>query len=318
MRAVIALGLRHLSPLLFAAAFALGCSSSESSAPAGAADAAVDTGPPVVGEVQRFAELEGSSEGIAFATDASTLYVGSSGAIHRVAVDGAVEKVIDVPGVLGIAARPDGKLLACGKGEGAIGTSDMPGVIWLVDPVAKTKSVLIGPSTVASYALTNYVAIARDGSIVWSDSAGNKVWRATKDGGAITLVTDAITYPNGLAFAATGDLYVASWSTKTVFVLRPSAEGYGPPAAMFNEVENVDGIAIDSTGALYLVCSGRGIVKANNEGTSVIAAGSNFKLAANGAFGVGQYGSEWLYVTNLIGSHVSRVWTGVRGAPLPP
>lgn len=305
-----------MRPLLLAL-FLLSCSSSSSSSPGDTTKA--DTAKPAeVGDVEEFAEIGGSSEGIAFAADGKTLYVGSAGALFRVGSDGVASKWIEVPGALGIAARADGHLLVCGKGEGSVGTSMTPGVIWDVAPDGK-KAVLIGPSATASFKLTNFIAIAPDGTLAFSDSAGDKVYRANADGSSVTLITDAIVYPNGLAFSADGKtLYVASYKNKQVLGLARKTDGsYEPPAVAVDGVENVDGLAVGASGDLYLVTSGLGILRATGGKTSVIAPGSSFKLAANAAFGTGAYGERWLYVSNLIGLSVSRVYVAEGGIPLP-
>ncbi|MBI2394796.1 MAG: SMP-30/gluconolactonase/LRE family protein [Deltaproteobacteria bacterium] len=309
---------RSLLPLVV---LLIACSSSsDPAAPSEAGvDAAVDAPPPQVGDVESFAEIEATSEGIAFGTrdGAPVLYVGAGDKILRVRPDGTFEKWVDVPGVLGIAARADGEMIACGKGEGDVGKSDMPGVLWRIDK-AGNKSVLVGPSATTSFKLTNFVAIAPDDSLVFSDSAGNKLYRANADGTGVALVTDAIVYPNGLAFSRDGKtLYVASWSGKKVWSLARKADGgYEAPAVAIDGVENVDGLAVGASGDLYLVCSGLGVLRAREGKTTVVAPGSKFKLPANGAFGVGAFG-DWLYVSNLIGFEVKRVWVGEAGAPLP-
>lgn len=307
---------RSLLPLVV---LLVACSSSSTPATAPATDAAVDTPPPQVGDVESFAEIESTSEGIAFGTrdGAPVLYVGAGDAILRVRPDGTFEKWVDVPGVLGIAVRADGDVIACGKGEGDVGKSDMPGVLWRIG-ASGSKSVLVGPSPSASFKLTNFVAIAPDDSLVFSDSAGNKLYRANADGTGVALITDAIVYPNGLAFSRDGKtLYVASWSGKKVWSLARKADGgYDAPVVAIDGVENVDGLTVGASGDLYLVCSGLGVLRARDGKTSVVAPGSKFKLPANGAFGVGAFG-DWLYVSNLIGFDVKRVWVGEGGAPLP-
>lgn len=291
-----------------------GCSSSSASE---SPPAIVDSGAPSVGQVETFAEVDGTSEGIAFGTrdGAPILYVGSSDKILRVKADGTSENHADVPGVLGIAVRADGDVVACGKGEGDVGKSDMPGVIWRVDK-SGNKSLLVGPSSAASFKLTNFVAVAPDDSIVFSDSAGNKLYRANADGSGVALIDDTIVYPNGLAFGKDKTLYVASWSQKKVYALAWKGGSYDKPTVALDGVENVDGLAVGASGDLYLICSGLGVLHAKAGKTEVVAPGSKFKLPANAAFGVGPYG-DWLYVSNLIGFSVSRLWVGEGGSPLP-
>ncbi len=280
----------------------LSCSASEDAGPA----AVVDARAPAVGDVEDFAELR-ATEGIAFAPDGKKLYVGSDGAIHVVLPDGTVSKWADVPGVLGIAARPDGHLLVCGKDGDA-------GVIFDVAPDGR-RSVLVR----GAFKLTNFVAIARDGSIVFSDSADDKVYRASADGSGATLVTDAIVYPNGLAFSKDGNtLFVASWKNKQVLALARRADGtYDAPKVAVDGVENVDGLAVGASGDLYLVANGLGILRASGGKTTLVAPGAKFKLVANGAFAPAPFGEGWMYVSNLIGPSVQRVFVGEAGTPLP-
>lgn len=284
------------------ACFILACSSPEKEPTASVADARA----PVVGDVEDFAEIR-ATEGIAFAPDGKKLYVGSEGAVHVILPDGSVRKHADAPGVLGIAARADGHLLVCGRDGDA-------GVIFDVAPDGQ-RSVLVR----GAYKQTNFVAIARDSSIVFSDSADDKVYRAGADGSGATLVTDAIVYPNGLAFSRDGDtLFVASWKNKQVLALARRADGsYGPPTVAVDGVENVDGLAVGASGDLYLVANGLGILRASGGRTTTVAPGSKFKLVANGAFASGPFGEGWMYVSNLIGSSVQRVFVGEGGAPLP-
>jgi hypothetical protein len=81
--------------------------------------------------------------------------------------------------------------------------------------------------------------------------------------------------------------------------------------------ENVYGLAVGASGDLYLVANGLGVLRARGGKTETIAPGSSFKLAANAAFGTGAYGTTWLYVTNLIGPAVLRLYVDEGGAPLP-
>ncbi len=287
-----------------------------------AADAGVDAGPPARGSVETFVELETSSEGLAFGGSAAggpLLYFGGGNALWSATPSGTIAKVADVPAPLGIALMKNGDLVVCGKGDGDVGKSEMPGVLWRVSP-SGARSVLLAPGAI-SFKLTNFVVVSGDGTLVFSDSAGNKVYSAKADGTGVALVTDAITYPNGMAYSADGKtLYVASWNTRKLYSLPRGADGtFGAPEVYFEGVENVDGITVLGSGELLLVASGEGVVRVglDRKKTSV-ADGSNFKLPANGAFGGGPFGDRWLYVTNLLGRHLSRVYIDETGIPLPP
>ncbi len=255
-------------------------------------------------DVEAFAEVQ-ATEGIAFGN--GTLYVGASGALHKIAADGAAQKWIDLPGALGIAVRANGRLVVCGKDDSGAG------VLWDVAPDG-TKAILA-----AGFKQPNFVAIAPDDSIVFTDSAADRVYRTNGDGSAKTVIADSIVYPNGLAFSKDGkQLYVASWKGKKVVSLARNSDGtYDAPVTVIEGPENVDGLAVGASGDLYLIANGLGVLRVRNGRSETIAPGSKFKLAANAAFGVGAYGQTWLYVTNLIGPSVSRVLLDEPGAPLP-
>lgn len=287
------------------ACFFLTCSACSSSSTERTSESDTGSLPAKVGDVEPFAEIT-ATEGIAFAPDFKVLYVGSEGAIHRVQPDGTVAKWVEVPGVLGIAVRADGSLIVCGK-EGTAG------VLYRV-ALDGTKAVIA-----TGFQQPNFVAIAPDGSLVFSDSAANKVYRANADGSSATLITDAIVYPNGLAFSRDQQtLFVSSWKNKQVLSLARRADGtYDPPVVAVADVVNVDGLAVGASGDLYLVANGLGILRVTAGKATTIAPGSQLKLPANGAFGSGPFGEGWLYVSNLIGTSVSRVHVGEGGAPLP-
>ncbi len=275
-------------------------------------------GEPAVGTVEVFAEVDSGNEGLAFIADSGgqlVLWVGATNALQQIAADGQTSALVDLPGPLGMARHPDGSMIVCGKAEGGAGQGEFPGVLWRVQPDGE-KSLFVGPD---NFELTNFVAIDRDGSVVFSDSAAERVYHASADGASVSLVTDAISYPNGMAFSPDGaTLYVASWDADLVYSLPRTETGFGPPEILVDDVVNVDGIAVFANGDLALVSSGEGVVRWATDGAkTVIAPASEFSLPANGAFGTGGFGANWLYVTNLMGRQVSRVYVGEAGAALP-
>jgi sugar lactone lactonase YvrE len=215
-----------------------------------------------------------------------------------------------------MAARADGDLVVCGKVEGDGG--EMPGVLWRVTRTGE-KSILVGPGAIA-FKLTNFVAVAPDDSLVFSDSGAHRLYRANGDGSGVELVTDAISYPNGLTFSADGKtLYVASWNGKKVWALPFGTDGkYGAPEAFSTDLDNVDGLATYANGDLLYIASADGLVRYGLDKTkSTLVPAATFGLPANGAFGAGAYGEGWVYVTNLIGNKLWRAFVGEKGAPLP-
>lgn len=303
-----------------------GTSSTDASASTSSATsestAAVDsssTGEPTpeVGTVETFAEIGGNNEGLAFADGPDgmpALFVGLSSdhAIVRVAPDGAFEMHAEVPGPLGMAATKDGGLVVCGL---ATTDADAPAVIWSVTPAGDASILVQSDDPVLE--LTNYVAVAPDDTLVFSDSAGNGLYRAQADGTGLELVTDAITYPNGLAFAD-GRLYVASYDSSSMYALDFGPDGYGAPELVSDAIQTLDGIAVADDGAFYLTTTLGGVQRFEMDTLTTIADAMDFQVVANGAFAAEGYGEGWLYVTNLFGQDVDRVYVGVGGSPLPP
>lgn len=271
---------------------------------------------PQVGDVERVATLPARTEGIAFGKDpagSTVLYVGAAGALWRVLPDGAVVKVADVPSPVGIAVREDGDILVCGEGEVE---GRQTAVIWRITP-AGAKSILVRPAGPIEFKLTNFVAVAPDNRLVFSDSAADKLYMAEADGTGVKLVTDTISFANGLAFSVDGkSLLVASWDGGTVYRLARQTDGYGPPVPFTTDVPFVDGIATLASGA-YLFISLAGVTRVAPDGSHRLLAEVKDAIPANGASGLGPYGEKWLYLSNLLSGDIYRVYLGEPGAPLP-
>ena len=263
-----------------------------------------------VGDVEVFATLPARTEGIAFGKDpggATALYVGAADALWRLDAAGQASRVADVPDPVGIAVRADGDVLVCGKDA-----SGREAVIWRVKPSGE-RSLLVGP---AGYQLTNFVVVAPDDRLLFSDSGADKLYLAEADGSGARLLTDQIVYPNGLAFSKDGGtLFVASWSTRKVYQLPRQAPGYGAPQPFTSDVALVDGITTLASGALLFVTS-NGLVRLEQDQTRRSFAVPD-AIPANGASGRGAFGEGWLYLSNLASGAVLRHYLGEPGAPLP-
>lgn len=292
-----------------------GCSSASTEAP-DLATADLAPAPPQVGDFELVATLPARTEGIAFGKDAAgatVLYVGAANALFRVRLSGAVEKVADVPSPVGIAVRADGDILVCGKGDV---NGKRTAVIWRVTP-AGAASILVGGSGAPEFKLTNFVAVAPDNRLVFSDSDADKLYMAEADGSNVKLVTDKISYTNGLAFSVDGQsLLVASWDSRTVYQLARTKDGYGAPAPFSTEVAFVDGIATLASGA-YAFVTLDGVFRVAPDKSQRLLAKVPNTVPANGASGRGEYGETWMYLSNLLGGDVYRIYVGETGAPLP-
>jgi sugar lactone lactonase YvrE len=266
------------------------------------ARAPADAGP----ALEAFASLGANAEGIALG---DALYVSTlDDRIVRITADGTVSDFASIDDPLGIAVQSDGQLVVCAKTD-----AEVP-VVFLI-ATDGTSSVLV-PSAPGGepFALTNFVAIAPDGSLVFSDSAGDRVYRADADGSNVALVTDAITYPNGMAFAADGStLYVASWDAATVYALSFDAGTYGAPVASIETIPNIDGVVAASDGSLVLVTSTRGVVIATpgSDDSTTIVSMRDLVLPANAVLGEGAFGDGNLYIASLGENTVSRIRTSL-------
>ncbi|MCC6214769.1 MAG: SMP-30/gluconolactonase/LRE family protein [Polyangiaceae bacterium] len=291
-------------PLLAAALTLLAAAcSSERGTPA------PEVGPPE-GTLETFAELTGGSEGIAFAGD--VLYAALTGrGLVRVQTDGTVEEFVEIPSPVGVSPGPGGKVLVCGKSE-----DTGEGVIWSVS-AAGERSVLVRGAT-EPLALTNFVVVAPDGRLVFSDSGGDRVYVAESDGSSPRAAVTTVDYPNGLAFSEDGKtLYIASWSTETVYAASYDGGALGEPRAHVTGFKSVDGLVALRGGDLVLVTSGDGVLRVAPDGTArTLAPSSLLQVPANGALGTGEYGKRWLYVTNLLGRSIARVAVDGEGVPL--
>ena len=292
---------------------------------AGALDAGADAGPALDAGPRptTFAMLGAASEGIALGrTPAgdSVLYVGlRDGRVVRVAPDGTVSDFAQVDSPVGIAVAANGDVLVCGNTGPETGA---PSVLFAIDPMSGSKRTLVaaGPGG-APLGLCNYVAVAPDDSLVFSDSDADRLLRADADGANVALVTDAIDFPNGLAFAPDGsNLYVASWAGAQVFALPfdRAAGTYGAPTSVLSGVENIDGLVALAGGDLVLVTSNSGLQRVTPGGAPAVLYGPRlFMLPANGAVGDAAFGARSLYLTSLTRPILLRVELDTAGVTLP-
>ncbi len=272
---------------------------------AGGADAASsrDAGPRAL---EVFADLGSTSEGIAIGRTldgAPVLYVGTSDdRVVRVAPDGVVGDFVSIDSPVGLAVRADGTLLVCAKQPAAMGGA--AAIFSVTQDGIVSPLVTTGPGGV-DFVLTNFVAEAPDGSIVFSDSGADSLFRADADGSHVALVA-SISYANGLAFSPDGStLYVASWDTTTVHALSfdRTTGAYGTPSPAHEGVMNVDGLVTTSTGSLVLVTSGAGVLVVDPAAPTAaprsLLGNRELTLPANGVFGDTAFGPHDVYLSSL-------------------
>ncbi|MFO0709148.1 MAG: SMP-30/gluconolactonase/LRE family protein [Sandaracinus sp.] len=256
-----------------------------------------DAGPPIV---EIFAALPASSEGIALGHDAagaSRLFVAArNDSVVSVAPDGTVETIASIRNPVGIAFREPGEIVACAsspEGHTGLFSITLDGTV--------TELTTAGPD--GPYGLTNFVTVAPDGSLVFSDSMANRLYRADADGTNVALVTDTIEYTNGLAFSADEtQLFVASWSTTTLYALPYAGGTYGAPTALHEGVLNIDGLATHDAHELVLVTSSSGVLTIDPTMPGeprVLTDRRGILVPANGVFGDETFGTDELFVTSL-------------------
>lgn len=311
--------MRALRPLLvailFGSSFACGGDDGSSASPGATAE-------PAVGTVELFVELDAPSEGLVFGVDpkgAPALYLGGANAIRRATPTKELEKIADVPSPLGMALLADGAIVVCGRAPGDAGSGKHPGALWRVTPSGEATVLTAGTADLP-LDQPNMVAVSPSGDLVFSDSKAHRVFRVGADGAGLAVVTDAIHYPNGLAFSADGTkLLVASYDGNKVYSLsRDASGGLGAPE-VFVEAANVDGITPLASGGFVFVQTGKGVVTVTPDGKMSDGTPEIVKeLPSNGAFGVGAFGEKWIYVSNVFGRPVHRVYLGQTGAKLPP
>ncbi len=168
----------------------------------------------------------------------------------------------------GIAVLPDGRLAIADY---------IHHVVELVDPATGVVSTLAGvwddpgladgPGAAARFDIPYAIALRADGVLIVSDQ-GNHRLRAISPGGEVTTLEPMFDRPQGLAITAAGDIFVSDPGTSQILrihdgVLETLAgdgqPGYiddaDPLAARFYGLE---GIAVDSDGAILYVADGTG------------------------------------------------------------
>jgi sugar lactone lactonase YvrE len=160
--------------------------------------------------------------------DEGSVFTGTEdGVIWRVSADGArVERVVTIAGrPMGIEVDADGRLLVCVADSGLV----------RVDPGSGSGETVLEGSADVPIVMCNNAAIARDGTIWFSDSSAvhplarwrSDIAEATCTGrllrldpdGTVTVVLDGLDFANGVALAA-DESYVAVAESGACTVVR--------------------------------------------------------------------------------------------------
>lgn len=299
---------------------ATGCATSGPRAPAPApADTVVFPAPVdtlVSGEFAR-------CEGIAF-NGRRDLYVAADKAVWRVAADGSVTRLCTLFTNLGLAAIGEEDVLMADFGLASAfdGVPRRDGIVWRITPEGKrtriVKKGIIDP---------NFIVVRPDGSLLVSDDSVNEIWHVSPSG-ELTLFTDTINNPNGMAVSLDGrTLYVAQifdginpivWDNRIwALPLDESGQPAGAPTVLAAVGEGHDGLAMDRYGRVYTASNNSGeILRIDPTSGEVTVICDNVWGVASLAFGQGEFDPQAIYMTNFRTGNVCVVHVGVEGAEL--
>lgn len=173
--------------------------------------------PEVLVEEGRF----NGAEGLAFNHE-GRLFISASRAVWEVLPDGSTRKLREFSSNLGLAALGPRDLAYADFGPTAypqVGPN-ADGVVWRLTPEGEATPIATGIGD------PNAIAVLPDGRLLVSDDFTHNIYAVAPDGG-VSLFTDAIPFPNGLALAPDASaLYVAQ-----IFGSAPA----GPPPARFQD-----------------------------------------------------------------------------------
>lgn len=271
-----------------------------------------------------------AGEGLSFNGE-GRLFVGANRAVWEVTPDLQTRKIAEFTSNLGMAPIGGRDLLKADFGPLVFpqhGTNT-DGVIWRISPDGDTTRIAGGIGD------PNAIVVFPDRSFLVSDDFTHNIYHVTTAGN-VSVFTDAIPFPNGLALSPDGNaLYVAR-----LFVRAPE----GPPPARFEDFSDEvwrlpmrdfrpagppevifrtggetgpDGLAVDVEGRIYLTAARAGQLwrfDPKNGHGELLADG--LPGLASIAFGQGAFDPESLYAMQIQGGRILRFKLGVRGASL--
>jgi sugar lactone lactonase YvrE len=264
-------------------------------------------------------DVEESTEDLVFDSE-DRLLMGAGSRILVVEPDGAISELSlsgdSIQRALGMTLDP---------ATGNIWLADSDGAaLRMVTPEGAVSTPLGGEGSDALQ-MPNDVAVGPDGYVYLSDSCGGAVYRVDPVTGAIEAETtfDVTTEggPNGLAFDATGDLWVttenvvlfcgiegdAFGANAGLFRVPVEAGSFGEREALFTNVAQFgDGLVFDAEGNLYVIFDH--VYPEMASMIKVLPAGGTElldfitvtdRLLANVVFGRGEYGTQRLFISLL-------------------
>jgi sugar lactone lactonase YvrE len=273
-------------------------------------------------EPELFLDVFRASEGLTF-TGEGKLFIGANTEIWIVEKDGSHKQIADVHTHLGQAGIGERDILAADFGPTNAfrdGPND-DGIIWRINPEGVKTVVATG------IADPNFILVLEDGTFLVSDDGTDKIYLVDLEGN-VSVWSDAIDYPNGLALSPDGStLYVAQIFTQlkpeTGFAdylwALPVKDGkpVGEPKLVARTgFGGVDGLAMDIEGRVYIADNGGGrIFRYDPKTDELILIAEGMPAIASLVFGEGDFDHESLYGTSTFrgGGKIWKVKVGARG-----
>lgn len=215
----------------------------------------------------------------------------------------------------GIAYDHAGILYACDNRTGSIARFDGSN-----EPTVFLEGYQFDP-----FSLPNGIAVSpRSNEIYFSDTERSRIYKVGPQGRDLTIATEAVPQPNGLAFSGDGDmLYVTSLSPGGVFALPVGGGGGLGAATQIADLPTGDGIALDADGNIYAIGSELGkltsgiyLIPADGSPAFRYVTAPSPKIYASLAFGRTGFNLTSIYVVSLNGT-IDEVDVGVPGLELP-
>ena len=273
---------------------------------------------------ERFITRFSGAEGITFNGE-GRLFIGANEAVWIAEPDGSVRRIADVHTHLGQAGIGPRDILAADFGPTNVfrdGPND-DGIVWRITPE--------GEKTVAARGIAdpNAILVREDGTFLVSDDGIDRIY-LVGEGGAVSLWSDAIDYPNGMVLSLDGStLYVAQIFTRlgpveytdAIWAL-PLAGGLPagePRLAVRTGGSGVDGLAMDRVGRVYVADNQSGrIVRFDPATGELVTIAEGMSNVASLVFGEGAFDHRAIYATSTRagGGTIWKVPVGIEGAPV--
>ena len=271
-----------------------------------------------------------AGEGLSFNGE-GRLFVGANRSVWEVTPDLQTRKIADFTSNLGMAPIGGRDLLKADFGPLVFPQNgpNADGVIWRISPDGDTTRIAEGIGD------PNAIVVFPDLSFLVSDDFTHNIYHVTTEGN-VSVFTDAIPFPNGLALSPDGSaLYVARLFVRAPEEPPPTRFQHfsdevwrlplrnfrpaGPPEVIFRTGGETgpDGLAVDVEGRIYLTAARAGQLWRFDPKTGdgeMLADG--LQGLASIAFGQGAFDSESLYAMQIQGGRILRFKVGARGAPL--